>query len=101
MNATIEKDVQEKYSRLWNTHQQALLGKYFQEETLSGKGIHSCPFSGSQVTSSSVHSSEEVIPAGLVHNWTVGAGLQQVSGGEAPPLKKFLVTPKLSDEMAK
>ena len=38
---------------------------------------------------------------GLLHSWTVGTGPQQVSGSEAPPLKKFLLTPKLSDDMAR
>ena len=42
MNAEIEGKVQDKYSQLWHTHHQALIGKYFQKENLSGKGRKTC-----------------------------------------------------------
>ncbi len=102
MNAQTEQEVEAKYIRLWNSHQQALLSKYFQKENLSGKGSMSALVVHKASSVQQISRSQlQVYTAGKVHSWTVGTGPQQVSGSETPPLKKFLVTPKLSDNMAK
>ncbi|KAK9858400.1 hypothetical protein WJX84_007649 [Apatococcus fuscideae] len=75
MNVQLEEQVRDRYCQLWSSHKQALLGKYFQKENLAGKG--------------------------QIHNWTTGAGPQQLSGSDEPPLKKYLVTPKLPADMAR